>query len=225
MKVTLRENRNSPSVTSFPECQKSGTRGSQSSLSVALREELHSGKECFSECLKGHDIRGRNTLGEGHLPREQHSGKTRTRKKKVNLTVTLDGGVRQKNGKRLPRMFEALGEAGGSRSVTLTLYMTKLSKQRYNGIGPHVPCHITDKWDSNTDKRDSYVFHVCFENVRTWYPYFFINVIVAFCMGKFMTLYKNMTQYKAKDHILIISCNDFINKMTEQNPSNRISPW
>jgi hypothetical protein len=43
---------------------------------------LHSGKKGFPECLKGHDTRGRNALGEGHLPREQHSGKTHTREKK-----------------------------------------------------------------------------------------------------------------------------------------------
>jgi hypothetical protein len=58
----------------FPEYQKSGNRGSQSSQSVALGEELHSGKMAFPECQKGHDTRGRPALGEDNLPREQHSG-------------------------------------------------------------------------------------------------------------------------------------------------------
>jgi hypothetical protein len=40
----LREKQNSPSATCFPECQKSGTRGRQSSPSVALGEDMHSGK-------------------------------------------------------------------------------------------------------------------------------------------------------------------------------------
>jgi hypothetical protein len=40
----LRENCNTPSAWNFPESQKSGTRGRQSSPSVALGEELHSGK-------------------------------------------------------------------------------------------------------------------------------------------------------------------------------------
>jgi hypothetical protein len=41
---TLQENCNSPSAWNFPESQKSGTQRSQSSPSVALGEELHSGK-------------------------------------------------------------------------------------------------------------------------------------------------------------------------------------
>jgi hypothetical protein len=91
--VTLRENCNSPSAWNFPESQKSGTRGRQSSPSVALGEELHSGKMAFPECLKGHGTRGRPALGEGHLPREQHSGKTAHEKEKVHLTAALDGAV------------------------------------------------------------------------------------------------------------------------------------
>ena len=50
---TLRERQNSPSVAGFPECQKSGTRERESSPSVTLGEELHSGKRGFSECQKG----------------------------------------------------------------------------------------------------------------------------------------------------------------------------
>jgi hypothetical protein len=90
---TLRENCNSPSAWNFPESQKSGTRGGQSSPSVALGEELHLGKMAFPECLKGHGTRGRPALGEGHLPREQHSGKTAHEKEKVHLTAALDGAV------------------------------------------------------------------------------------------------------------------------------------
>jgi hypothetical protein len=108
----LQENCNSPSAWNFPECQKSGTRGSQSSPSVALGEELHSGKMVFPECLKGHGTRGRPALGEGHLPREQHSGKTAHEKEKVHLTAALDGAV---NKKKLKKLFPeclvlALGE-------------------------------------------------------------------------------------------------------------------
>jgi hypothetical protein len=88
---TLREKQSFPSAMHFPECQKSGTRGSQSSPSVALREELHSGKVAFPECLKGHDTRGRPALGEDHLSRAQHSGKTGTRKRKV----AFDGNIRR----------------------------------------------------------------------------------------------------------------------------------
>jgi sugar lactone lactonase YvrE len=44
MKGPLREKQSFPSSTHFPECQKSGTRGKQSSPSVALGEEMHSGK-------------------------------------------------------------------------------------------------------------------------------------------------------------------------------------
>jgi hypothetical protein len=81
--LTLREKQSFPSATGFPECQKSGTRGSQSSPSVALREELHSGKGGFPECLKGLNTQGSTTLGEGHLPRVQHSRERGTRKRKV----------------------------------------------------------------------------------------------------------------------------------------------
>jgi hypothetical protein len=88
---SLREKQSSPSATHFPECQKSGTRGSQSSPSVALGEELHSGKVAFPECLNGHATREIPTLGEGHLPRAQHSGKTGTRKRKV----AFDDNIRQ----------------------------------------------------------------------------------------------------------------------------------
>jgi hypothetical protein len=47
-----------PSAKCFPECQKSGTRGSHSSPSVALGEELHSEKRGFPECQKEKDTRG-----------------------------------------------------------------------------------------------------------------------------------------------------------------------
>jgi hypothetical protein len=89
----LRENCNSPSAWNFPESQKSGTRGRQSSPRVALGEELHSGKMAFPECLKGHGTRGRPALREGHLPREQHSRKKAHEKEKVHLTAALDGAV------------------------------------------------------------------------------------------------------------------------------------
>jgi hypothetical protein len=62
-----RENGNSPSASGFPECQISGTRGRNSSPSVALREEMHSGKRVFPECLIVHDTRGREALEEANL--------------------------------------------------------------------------------------------------------------------------------------------------------------
>jgi hypothetical protein len=65
----------------FPECQISCTRERNSTLSVALREELHSGKR-GSECLGAHGTPGRGALGEGPLPRVQHSGKRDTRGRK-----------------------------------------------------------------------------------------------------------------------------------------------
>ena len=82
-RCTLRENRNFPSVKGFPESQKSSTRGSQSFPSVALREEMHSGKRDFPESPNQPDTRGRITLGKIHLPRAQHSGKSRSRGRKV----------------------------------------------------------------------------------------------------------------------------------------------
>jgi hypothetical protein len=85
---SLREKQSFPSARHFPECQKSGTRGSHS-----LGEELHSGKLAFPECLKENDTRGRKALGEGRLPRAQHSGKTAHEKEKLHLTATLDGAV------------------------------------------------------------------------------------------------------------------------------------
>jgi hypothetical protein len=90
--LPLREKQSFPSVRHFPECQKSGTRGSHSSPSVALGEELHSGKVAFPECLKEHDTRGRKALGEGRLPRAQHSGKKGTRKRKV----AFGGNIRRR---------------------------------------------------------------------------------------------------------------------------------
>jgi hypothetical protein len=66
---SLRENGNSPSASGFPECQISGTRGRNSSPSVALGEEMHSGKRVFPECLMVHGTRGREALGEDPLPR------------------------------------------------------------------------------------------------------------------------------------------------------------
>ena len=71
----------------LPESQKSSTRGIQSSPSVALGEELHSGKRGFSECRSLHGTRGRMTLRKSALPRAQHSGKTSTRGRKVFLDV------------------------------------------------------------------------------------------------------------------------------------------
>jgi hypothetical protein len=57
-----------------------GTRGSQSSPSVALGEEKHSRKRSFPECRKTHGTRGRVTL----------------RKENSHLTAPLDGTVCQK---------------------------------------------------------------------------------------------------------------------------------
>jgi hypothetical protein len=96
---TLRENRDSPSAEVFPECQKSGTRGSHSSPSVALGEEKHSGKWGFPECRETHGTRGRVTLGESHLPRVQHSGKSGTHKRKF----TFDGAFGRN---RLPKKWK-----------------------------------------------------------------------------------------------------------------------
>jgi hypothetical protein len=97
--LTLREKQSFPSATGFPECQKSGTRGSQSSPSVALGEELHSGKVAFPECLNGHGTWGRPALGEGHLPPAQHSGKTGARKRKV----AFDGNIRRSRLKKIEK--------------------------------------------------------------------------------------------------------------------------
>jgi hypothetical protein len=67
---SLRENRNSPSARNFPESQKSGTRGSQSSPSVALGEDKHSGKRAFPECREGHGTQGKfGTRGKSSSPR------------------------------------------------------------------------------------------------------------------------------------------------------------
>jgi len=78
--TTLRENRNFPSVKGFPESQKS-------SPSVALGEELHSEKRGFPECRSLPGTRGRMTLEKSPLPRAQHSGKRRTRGRKMFLDV------------------------------------------------------------------------------------------------------------------------------------------
>jgi hypothetical protein len=107
--LTLREKQNSPSVTCFLKSQKSSTLGRQSSPSVALREEMHSGKGGFPECWKGHDTRGRKALGEGHLPRVQHSAKSGTRKIKFAFD---GGGERNRRKKIFPECLAlALGEA------------------------------------------------------------------------------------------------------------------
>jgi hypothetical protein len=56
-----------------PRAKKSGTRGSQSSPSVSLGEDLHSGKMAFPECLQGHGTRGRPALGEdGHTKKKSY---------------------------------------------------------------------------------------------------------------------------------------------------------
>jgi hypothetical protein len=72
-----------PSAPGFPECQLSGTRGRNSSPSVALAEEMHSGKRGFPEWLRVHGTRGWEALGEGPLPRMQHSGKWDTYERKM----------------------------------------------------------------------------------------------------------------------------------------------
>jgi hypothetical protein len=65
----------------FPECQalprvpKIGHSGSQSSPSVALGEELHSGKVAFPECLKEHDTRGRPSSPSATLGEDGHTKK------------------------------------------------------------------------------------------------------------------------------------------------------
>jgi hypothetical protein len=59
------------------------TRGRNSSPSVALGEEMHSGKRVFPECLIVHGTWGREALGENPLPRVQHSGKRGTNEQKM----------------------------------------------------------------------------------------------------------------------------------------------
>ena len=87
MHYALRENRNFSNVKGFPECQKSSTRGSQFSPSVAHGKELHSRKRGFSECRNLPGTRGRITLGKSPLSRAQHLEKSRTWERKVFLDV------------------------------------------------------------------------------------------------------------------------------------------
>jgi hypothetical protein len=112
--ATLRENRNFSSVNGFPECQKSSTRGSQSFPSVALGEEMHSGKRDFPKSPNQPDTRRRITLGKIHLPRAQHSEKSRSRGKKVFHDVPTK---RRRWGLKLKKFFpESQKNTRGRRS-------------------------------------------------------------------------------------------------------------
>jgi hypothetical protein len=98
-------------------------RASPSAKNWALGEELHSGKMAFPECLKGQSTRGTKAIGEGHLPRAQHSGKKGTRQRKVAFDSANRRSRLKKIGKALP------GVPRPSTRGRLPL--------------PRVPCHST----------------------------------------------------------------------------------
>jgi hypothetical protein len=70
--------------------------GSQSSLCVALREELHSGKRSFLECRGVLGTRGRPELGKSPLPQVQHLGRATLGEEKCYLTVQSIGALTTK---------------------------------------------------------------------------------------------------------------------------------